>query len=182
MKTYAIDPKTYEITGPYIARYAAQSSLGNSCMVVQSADDFNDYKLSMSQAVEIYNHHTPAENAIKKFTDRPTANKRLWALAEARALAPKEPSTPQEKIVSEEKVVEKAAGARGRKTVFEGHIIKSTKAENPRREGTNGHKSMAIILAFGDKGVSYADFIAAGGRRVDLAWDLDKGNVTVSKS
>jgi hypothetical protein len=181
MKTFGICLKTNSISGPYSSRAAAQQQVGNSAMVLSSIDDLTNYSLSMSQMVELYNSHAPAENQIKKFTDRPTAHKRIWALAEAKAVLNLPPPIPEEKIVSEE-VVEKSAGVRGRKTVFEGHIIKSTKAENPRRAGTNGHKSMAIILAFGDKGVSYADFIAAGGRRVDLAWDLDKGNVTVSKS
>jgi hypothetical protein len=31
-------------------------------------------------------------------------------------------------------------------------------------------------------GVSYEEFIASGGRRQDLAWDLAKGNVTLSSN
>ena len=181
MKTFGVCLKSNSISGPYSSRATAQQQVGNSAMVLSSVEDLTNYSLSMSQMVELYNSHAPVENQIKKFTDRPTAHKRIWALVEAKAVLNVLPPIPQEKIVSEE-VVEKVAVARGRKTVFEGHVIKSTKAENPRRAGTNGHKSMAIILAFGDKGVSYADFIAAGGRRVDLAWDLDNGNVTVSKS
>ena len=51
--------------------------------------------------------------------------------------------------------------------------------DNPRRKGTHGHKSMAIILRH--PGISYEDFIAKGGRYRDLWWDMEHGNVTTTK-
>lgn len=72
-----------------------------------------------------------------------------------------------------------AEGAKGRKSGHAGKTITALKPENPRREGTHGHKSFKIILDAGKKGISYEDYIAAGGRSNDLAWDIDKGNAEV---
>lgn len=44
---------------------------------------------------------------------------------------------------------------------------------NPRREGTHGHKSFAIIK----NGMTYEDYMSSGGRNNDLAWDIDHGFV-----
>lgn len=40
---------------------------------------------------------------------------------------------------------------------------------NPRREGTHGYKSFALIK----NGMTYEEYIKAGGRPNDLAWDID---------
>jgi hypothetical protein len=45
--------------------------------------------------------------------------------------------------------------------------------KTPRREGTHGFKSFALIK----NGMSYEAFIAAGGRTKDLAWDIDRKRV-----
>ena len=71
---------------------------------------------------------------------------------------------------------------RGRKSSFIGSRIVSTKTVNPRRPGSHGWKSMKIIIESGPDGISYEDFIAAGGRAVDLRWDVAHGNVMVVKS
>lgn len=79
------------------------------------------------------------------------------------------------------KVEKKADSAkRGRKSEFAGVKIFPADGlkENPRREGGFGYKAMEFIMK--NPGVSYEDFLAAGGRRQDLAWDLSKGNVTIS--
>ena len=71
---------------------------------------------------------------------------------------------------------------RGRKSSFIGSRIVSTKTVNPRRPGSHGWRSMKIIIESGPDGISYEDFIAAGGRAVDLRWDVAHGNVMVVKS
>ena len=48
---------------------------------------------------------------------------------------------------------------------------------NPRRYGSHGHRSLQVIID--QPGISYADFLKAGGRQVDLAWDVKHGNATV---
>ncbi len=51
-------------------------------------------------------------------------------------------------------------------------IVRLTK-ENPRRAGGKGYKSWNLLK----KGMTYEQFIAAGGRHTDLAWDISHGNV-----
>jgi hypothetical protein len=73
-------------------------------------------------------------------------------------------------------VAKKAAGKRsGRPSEFAGKILHKEVAENPRRKGTAGFKSFSVIK----NGMTFEAFIAAGGRRQDLAWDVEKGNVKV---
>ena len=52
------------------------------------------------------------------------------------------------------------------------HIYKLSKT-NPRRAGTFGHKSWECIK----DGMSFEDYLRAGGRNKDLAWDITKGYV-----
>lgn len=47
---------------------------------------------------------------------------------------------------------------------------------NPRREGTWGHESFAKIKT----GMTVAKFVAAGGRRKDLQWDVKHGYLKVA--
>jgi hypothetical protein len=48
---------------------------------------------------------------------------------------------------------------------------------NPRKQGSHGHRSMAVVLEAGADGLSYEDYIKGGGRPNDLKWDIDHGNV-----
>jgi hypothetical protein len=52
-----------------------------------------------------------------------------------------------------------------------------TKNGNPRRPGSHGYNSLEIIIR--KPGVSYDEFIKAGGRAQDLRWDIDKNYVSV---
>jgi hypothetical protein len=56
----------------------------------------------------------------------------------------------------------------GRSSQFSGKKITKLVKENPRREGTHGLKSFDLIKT----GMTYEAFIAAGGRRQDLAYDI----------
>jgi hypothetical protein len=49
---------------------------------------------------------------------------------------------------------------------------------NPRRPGSLGRKSMAIILR--KPGLTVAEFLEAKGRRGDLNWDIRHGHVTTN--
>jgi hypothetical protein len=57
---------------------------------------------------------------------------------------------------------------------FFGKTIRALQSDNPRREGTKGHKSYQILLAWGGC-VSYDIYRLQGGRPNDLQWDLDHG-------
>jgi hypothetical protein len=51
-------------------------------------------------------------------------------------------------------------------------IIKDVKT-NPRKEGTLGHASFALIK----NGMTVAKFIELGGRTTDLRWDIAHNNI-----
>ena len=67
----------------------------------------------------------------------------------------------------------------GRKSKLHGKTIKPALKENPRREGTHGHRSYTILLA-NPKGMKVEDYLDKGGRMNDLNWDIDRERVTVS--
>lgn len=65
-------------------------------------------------------------------------------------------------------------GNRGRKvgtSKLAGTKFAPTKEVNPRRAGTHGWHSYNILLA-NPAGIEYSEYIAAGGRANDLAWDI----------
>jgi len=64
----------------------------------------------------------------------------------------------------------------GRKSAFSGKKIFKLAKENPRRNGSIGFKSFALIK----NGMSYEQYIAAGGRRQDLAFDLEAKHVKLA--
>jgi len=95
-----------------------------------------------------------------------------WAMSKGKQNG----STPAVVEVAEvvAKPVEKKEVVKGK---FVGKTIRSLVTENPRREGTHGHISMAIIIKA--KEISYEDYRAAGGRPNDLQWDIDHNNVEI---
>lgn len=93
--------------------------------------------------------------------------------------------TPAKKAAPVKKAVAKKAtkkapkaesnGLRGRTCQHAGKKIFKVAKENPRREGTNGYNSFKVIK----DGMTYEQYIAKGGRLVDLNWDIEKGYVKV---
>lgn len=68
---------------------------------------------------------------------------------------------------------------RGRPSMYAGKMVKPLVAENPRREGTHGHKSFELLLANPD-GMTYEEYITSGGRRNDLLFDHERGRVSIT--
>lgn len=69
----------------------------------------------------------------------------------------------------------KVGGSPGPRSSFKGKVIKKLVVDNPRREGTHGHRSWELIK----NGMTYEAYIEAGGRPNDLKWDLDREWVSV---
>lgn len=65
----------------------------------------------------------------------------------------------------------------GRPSAFSGKKIVKLVKENPRREGSVGFKSFSKIKS----GMTYEQYLAAGGRRQDLAFDLAQGYIKLKK-
>jgi hypothetical protein len=75
------------------------------------------------------------------------------------------------------KATAKVATTKSAKSMFSGKKLfpsRSAKQTNPRRPESYGFRSLEVIRA--NPGITYEDFLRAGGRRVDLAWDLRHGN------
>ena len=91
--------------------------------------------------------------------------------------APKEPKQPKAPKPPKEPKQDAEAKAGSR---FSKNSVANIFAQcdvNPRREGSHGHRSMEIVM--NSPGINVSEFIEAGGRIVDLRWDLDHGNVRI---
>lgn len=81
------------------------------------------------------------------------------------------------KKAAKKKAVKKSEnGSTGRPSKFTGKKITKLVKENPRREGSAGFKSFALI----QNGMTYEKYIAAGGRRTDLDWSIKHKHVKVA--
>ena len=54
---------------------------------------------------------------------------------------------------------------------FAGKKIYLVGKDNPRREGTHGHRSMEVVK--NKPGITFEDYISGGGRRVDLKGSIE---------
>lgn len=194
MKTYAFDFTKQSIKA-YESKQEARNA-GNGTHLASTAEEFLEFRVTAHEIVALYNRLVP-DAPVQKFQDKATAAKRMIALAEAKAqLVAAAPATPagdvqkendemaksaarsQKQAVKVSKPKKEGATGRGRTSEFAGKRITATVEENPRREGTFGHASMALVLK--KPGIAYEDYIAAGGRRQDLAWDLEHKWVKIS--
>lgn len=66
-----------------------------------------------------------------------------------------------------------------KKSQYAGKILTATVDENPRKAGTAGHKSFAIVLK--NPGITYEDYVKNGGRSNDLQWDVERKRIKVTK-
>jgi len=198
MKAYVatFSGKTFGDLSVYPSRILASQS-GNYGTIFSSEEDLLRSSVSMDQMVSFYNYHTQ-KAPIKKFEDREKASRRIFALAQTKAvekskitLPPEEKETimftiekneTQEIVkkvakIKKEKSAEPKNKSAGRKSEFYGKKFHAIYETNHRRENTHGHKSFQIIL---DNGfITYDDFISKNGRAVDLRWDIKNGKIQV---
>lgn len=71
-----------------------------------------------------------------------------------------------------------AEGRAGRRSQYSGMKITKLESKNPRKEGTSGHASFAAIK----NGMTYEQYIEAGGVRRDLEWDIAHKWVKLGKA
>ena len=189
MKAFAIDYKQNTIRAFSSERVAQQ--MGNGLVVFSSAEELVQNRNTTHQRlVALFNDNARkiGSGLVKRFSDTKAGAKRIMKLAESLPLE----ETPFEKLNGEKQMnteqrndVEvhvKTADApkkRGRNSGFEGKMIKCLVDKNPRRQNTHGFHSMGILINAGEP-VSYEAYIAQGGRRQDLAWDINKGYAEVS--
>jgi len=170
----------------------------NMVFVIKRQEDLipllHPKKLTSKRIVNMYNNIT--RKTVKRMADTDTAVTRLWKAMQTIEVEGEKPvKTPQvppldgmtplgiqpltEKDVAFLESTDREE-TRGRKAKWSDNAkITAIVAENPRRKGTHGYKSMQIIMESQDKTITYGAYVKAGGRRQDLSWDLDKGHVVV---
>jgi hypothetical protein len=200
MRTYGFDfglregGKIYEFKS---RKHAAGH--GNGLLVATNAEEILASSVTTQQMVTLYNRFFDKQ-PVKGYPSKQAAARSMIALAQAKAIKVTQPdrSESMSEVKKEldlpvvtgirmhrpTKVKASKAdsnGRRGRNSMLDGRMFKAKEGltENPRRSGTKGHASFAIIMA-SPNGIKYEDYLAAGGRRVDLAWDLVHGNVEVA--
>lgn len=162
----------------FIAKPAtAASDAGNSGIYVDNEKVLATF--TTGDLIKIYNANS--DKPVKKFQDRDTALARTWkavcaAIASTEAVEATSRS-PAKVAVAAKKAASGAGRPRGT-TQFAGKTLVALVEENPRRQGTKGHASFAILLG-NPKGVPYEQYIEKGGRNNDLRWDLAKKWVAV---
>lgn len=166
------------------AEVASGTTDGNGAWCVSSQAGLKDVPTAL--LVILYNiaASEPESHAktITKFSDRPTAEKRVWSVIEYLAkpgatpepvASTSEPSEEGEDMAKKQKKTKKArtegGAARGRKSKYEGKKIYKLVSENPRRKGTHGFKAFELITS----GMNYETYIERGGEPKHLQWDID---------
>lgn len=163
-----------------VARVAELGGAEKEIYCVGSQKDLKDIPSAL--LIELYNiaASEPESHAkpIQKFSDRAAAEKRVWPVIEYLAKPGQQPASLGGKEPKVKTKRQRAAGAenkRGRVSQFEGKKIFKLVDGNPRREGTHGYKSYALITS----GMLYETFLEKGGRPKDLAWDVEHKFVEV---
>ena len=196
MKAFAIDYKQNTIRA-FSSKRIAQK-MGNGLVVFSSAGELAENRnTTMQGIVSVFNNYARNINSgvVKRFADISTGAKRVIKVAESLPIE----ETPFEHLNGEKKMNEEVLNQdenkadveihvksankpkkRGRNSGFEGKMIKCLVEKNPRRQNTHGFHSMGILINAGEP-VSYESYIAQGGRRQDLAWDIDKGYAEISE-
>lgn len=153
-------------------------------------------KLPAALLVAIYNLAANEEDShakpVTRFSDMEAAARRTWPVVDylgkpgpVPSITPSAAEGGKESTVakSTKKAPTKKATAAdddskpGRPSAFAGKTITKLVKDNPRREGTLGHKAWGILRS----GMTYEQYIAAGGERKHLAWDLEHKYVSLTK-
>jgi hypothetical protein len=180
MTIYTFNNKTYKINS-FESKKQAQS-YGNGFIVASTPSELADNpNTTLQKLVNIFNNLSGDQT--KKFPDKITGAKRIFAKLSKDA--PEKGWVPAmgEKLVADSapSKPKKAPTKDNPKGKFAGKIIICNVADNPRRQATKGFHSMGLLINLGGKGatMSYEDYISQGGRRQDLAWDIEKGYVSI---
>ncbi len=115
--------------------------------------------LSLGELTALFNASAPAR-PVKKFRDKKGACRRVW-----------------ERIPT---LVARSHGAGKRQSWFAGKHLTPKPTKNPRRKLSYAHRIWDDIWLRCPQGISYEEYIAKGGRLVDLSHDHRKGRITIT--
>ncbi len=204
MTTYKLTTTGKE--APKVAVYPSMKEAahhGNDGIFITTEDSLLKSAMTSAALVEMYNLLVPDDRHISKFETRAVGARRLFAElqklpvekgsitsileaptpdnAENPAAAPKKRPTQSKAPAAPKKASDSHAGHAGKVSQHASRTIhpsdKVLKLGNPRKAGSFGFRSMAIVIA--QPGLTYEDYIKAGGRANDLSWDIAHGNVII---
>lgn len=184
-----VKPKQKQTKEKIKRKYMKQIDLTGSYSPVPDLE-----KASHDALAEWYNKHSGSsiqldakskrETLVKKVTDLKTAMDDLASRANSPSKKPtgtKADTTMSKKTAktAKGKTAAKGTKAAAKKTATRSDsklanvVIYKKTDKNPRREGSIGFKSFALIR----NGMTYHQYIDAGGRNKDLRWDEEHGHV-----
>jgi hypothetical protein len=152
MNVYTINLDTNEVA-TFTSKKEAKDAMPDAIIIANEAD-ISD-ALTVGQMVTVYN--ALEEKPITKFENKTKGATRLFS-----AILAKFPKVKKEK----------APGTRAQNRE---KVIRILVSDNPRREGTAGYRSFALIK----DGMTVGAYLEAGGRMVDLRWDEKKKNIKI---
>jgi hypothetical protein len=157
MSVYAVTTSGKPKFAVYASAEVARKS-GNGHSIVETVEDLSDLRAFPTRVlVNLYNQ--AAARKVTKFRDRATAERKVFQMLSEQVA---ETETDEQ---------EPTQAVKGKRMSFKGMMIEAACQENPRRAGTGGFKSMQILIDANGP-ISFEDFLEAGGRKVDFAWDL----------
>ena len=183
---FAINIKDSEIRNFKTERDARNA--GNGFILFNDAEELaenSNIKVG-SILVDAYNNHS--DRKISRFSDRKTGAVRVTKIAASmppegsstgEKEAPKEKEAPRidpiDKMLAVLNAENLEASPRNKKAPrqFKGKMVSASCEKNPRREGTHAYASMELLINKGP--MLYDEFIKAGGRRPDFAYDVNHG-------
>ena len=155
-----------------------------SGILIRNINDLIDNYATITgdDMVELYNSYTNRKDTkkVRRFADRRTGAERLMnlfsKLREEGIIRKSE--KPNSKKPKSERIIN-GDETRGRKSIYKGRKITTDLLVNPRREESHGYNSLNIVIK--NKGLTYEEYVSKGGRRQDLAWDIEKGRVRIKR-
>jgi len=157
---------------------------GKSGILIRNINDIIDNYATITgdDMVELYNSYTNRKDTkkVRRFADRRTGAERLMNLFSKlreegiinKSKKPNSKKPKSERIINGDET-------RGRKSIYKGRKITTDLLVNPRREESHGRNSLDIVIK--NKGITYEEYVSKGGRRQDLAWDIEKGRVRIKR-
>jgi len=171
MTAFRLNTETNKVQAFATLREA--ESQGNSLPIFTTESElFTHDGIELKHMVALYN--SLADKEVKRFSDRAAGAKRTWA---ALVTAHKELPAPKPEKEKAPKIAKEKGRPKGTGE-FAGKTLVALKEVNPRQFNTWGWKSYEILRGKPD-GLTYADYIAAGGRNNDLRWDIERKRIKV---
>ena len=140
-------------------------------MATVNANKINGMKIT--ELVGAYNELTG--KSIKKFASKDKGVEMVVKVIKSNTTKAAELGLIKVKVAGKVTTSSTEQKMYGRKSEFTGKRLYRNMDVNPRRPGTLGHRSFDLIV----DGMTYEEYLMAGGRNNDLHWDIERKWVIV---